>query len=56
MHLFVKRVYPDEKYVEAILNGARDFEEKICEIITLYETKSAKLIKTERVEHKEMIL
>lgn len=56
MHLFVKRVTPDERYQNAIREAAKNAEEKIGEIIADYESKAGSLIKTERIQQEEMTL
>jgi len=48
--LFVMRVYVLDDYQDAIIESARIFEEKVAEVISIYEKNSKKLIKTERQE------
>ena len=50
MPMFIKRVLPDQKYQDAITEAAIKTEQSINEVIEKYREKSAKLIKTERVE------
>jgi predicted phage-related endonuclease len=48
MHLFVKRVLPDEKIQAAIIEAATTFHQKLERTIADYKTKTASLILTER--------
>lgn len=48
--LFVKRVYPDLEYQEAIKDSIVKFEEKVQDVVELYKQNIKGLVKTERRE------
>jgi len=48
MPLYVKRVYPDPVFHNAILDAAEEFQSKAREIIESYNIKSAQYLMTER--------
>lgn len=54
MPLYVKRVHPDEGWQTAITNTLAHFEQKAAETITAYETATAHLHPTERIDHDEL--
>ena len=56
MPMWVKRVYPDQRWFDAIVTAVMQFEETAAEMITAYETATADLPKTERVIEMEMVL
>lgn len=52
MHLWVKRVYPDDRWFEAILAAVRAFEDNAAEMMRLYAERVEGFPMTERViEH-----
>jgi len=48
MPMYVKRVYPDQRWFEAIVNAVRAFEENAREMIAIYQDSVAGLQPTER--------
>lgn len=48
--LFVKRVYPDERWFDAIKAACIEFEQKADAMVTDYEQRSARMPKTERLD------
>jgi hypothetical protein len=48
MHMFVKRIYPDPRWFEAIINAVRAFENNAREMIAIYQDAVAGLQPTER--------
>ena len=53
MPLYVKRVLPDPKWQEAIIEAVKSFEEAATEMIRAYTTATAVLPLTERINHYE---
>ena len=49
MHMFVKRVYPDQRWFDAIVRAVRAFEDNCAEIVRLYDEAVVGLHMTERV-------
>jgi hypothetical protein len=49
MPLFVKRVYPQQKWFDAIIQAVTEFEENVAVMIRTYERLSAELHQTERL-------
>lgn len=49
--LFVKRVYPDPEWFEAIRAACVAFELRAAEMIADYERRSARMPKTERIDY-----
>jgi hypothetical protein len=56
MSLWVKRVYPDDRWFEAIVNAVRIFEDTAAEMVAEYAALTAHLPMTERIVELEMIL
>ncbi len=57
--MFVKRVYPDERYQEAIISAACEFEDRLTAAHMRYNgwcSRQAPLIETERTIEEEMTL
>ena len=54
MHLFVKRVYPDQKWSEVIEEAVEQGEQRICEIVEEYNTKAAGMPLANYVEEYDM--
>jgi len=50
MRLFVKRVYPDPKWQEAIISAVTTFEENAAQMIATYETNTKDAPETERID------
>lgn len=48
MHMYVKRIYPDPRWFEAIINATRAFEENAREMIAIYQDSVIGLRPTER--------
>lgn len=53
MPLYVKRVLPDPKWHEAIIEAVKAFEESAAFMIGAYEVETANMPATERIEHFE---
>lgn len=53
MRLFVKRVYPDPKWQEAIISAVTAFEENAAQMIANYETNTKDAPDTERIDFDE---
>lgn len=58
MHLYVKRVYPDPRWHEAIISAAEQFEATAAETTARYEAATTGLTLTPRIEYfaEEMVL
>ena len=56
MPMYVKRVYPDQRWHDAILAAVSAFEETAAEMVARYEAATVDLPKTERVVEMDMIL
>ncbi|MCA1009076.1 YqaJ viral recombinase family protein [Rhodococcus hoagii] len=56
MPLWVKRVFPDERWFSAITAAVRAFEENAAEMIRLYEESVAGFPATERTIELEMVI
>ena len=56
MPLWVKRVFPDQRWFDAILAAVDAFEENAAEMIRLYDERTVGLPMTERTVEMEMIL
>ncbi|RDI13489.1 YqaJ-like recombinase protein [Rhodococcus sp. AG1013] len=56
MHLWVKRVYPDQRWFDAITAAVHAFEENAAEMIRLYEESVVGLPLTERIIEMEMVV
>ena len=56
MPLFVKRVYPQRDWFEAIRDATQTLEERVSEIILLYNTAVVGLHMTERIVETEIVL
>lgn len=56
MPMWRKRIYPDQRWFDAIVTAVMQFEETAAEMIAAYETATADLPKTERVIEMEMVL
>jgi hypothetical protein len=55
--LFVKRVYPDPEWFEAIRLACIRFEQRAAEMVADYEKRTARMPKTERIDYgMEMVL
>ncbi len=52
--MFIKRVYPEPKYQDAITEAARGFEMRLQDAVKRFETASAAMIQTERKEYEEI--
>ena len=52
--LFVKRVYPDPEWHEAIRAACIAFEQRAAEMVADYERRSARMPKTERIDYDEI--
>lgn len=50
MPLYVKRVYPDQRWFDAITEAVAQFETTAAEMLAAYATETAGLHKTERVD------
>lgn len=55
MPMFIKRVYPDSKWFEAIIAAAKTFEANVAEQIAIYVDNARGLIPTERLEEGQEI-
>jgi hypothetical protein len=53
MPLFVKRVWPDERWQKAIIEAVSQFEEAAAMMIRAYDVVTAHLPATERIDHYE---
>ena len=53
MPLYTKRVLPDEKWKQAIIDAVRAFEESALQMITTYEAATEGRPTTERIDHFE---
>jgi len=51
MPLYVRRVYPDSIWQDAIIAAATRFEENVAQIVADYEAATSELPKTERIDH-----
>lgn len=56
MPLFVKRVFPDTRWFDAITAAAEQFEEAVAQMVATYNTAIEELPATERVVEMEMSL
>ena len=56
MPLYVKRVLPDPKWHEAIIEAVKAFEESAAFMIGAYEVETANMPATERINHYEEII
>lgn len=56
MPLFVKRVFPDPEWFDAIVAAVAAFEENAAQMVDLYLDATANLPATERIVEMEMIL
>ena len=56
MHLYVKRVYPDQRWFDAIVKAVRAFEANAAEMVRLYEESVVGLPMTERVTELEIAI
>lgn len=56
MHMYVKRIYPDPRWFEAIINAVRSFENNAREMIALYQDAVIGLQPTERRLELEMVI
>ena len=54
MRLFVKRVYPDPRWHEAIIQAATTFEAAVETMIATYETNTIDAPETERIDFDEL--
>jgi hypothetical protein len=52
--MYVKRVYPEAKYQDAIVDAARGFEMRLQAAVADFKLKSATMTPTERVEIEEI--
>ena len=50
MPLYVKRVYPDPAWLDAIENACRQFEQTVNQMLDTYDTLAADMPETERLE------
>ena len=55
MPLFVKRVYPQQKWFDAIVEAAEKLEENIIEMLRVYDDSIIGLHPTERITHDILI-
>lgn len=56
MPMYLKRVYPQQKWFDAITDAATVFEENVAEMIRLYSDATAGLHPTERSFEQEMVI
>jgi hypothetical protein len=56
MPMWVKRVYPQQNWAEAIVEAVTVFEENVAEMIRTYQALTAGLHPTERTVEQEMIV
>lgn len=56
MPLWVKRVFPDQRWFDAILAAVDAFEENAAEMIRLYDERTVGLPMTERTVEMEMVI
>lgn len=56
MPLWVKRVFPDRRWFDAILAAVAAFEENAAEMIRLYDERTVGLPMTERTVEMEMVI
>jgi len=56
MHLYRKRVLPDERWFDTIVAAVEQFEKNAADMVAAYETATVDLPATERVVEMEMIL
>lgn len=56
MPLWVKRVFPDQRWFDAILAAVDAFEENAAEMIRLYDERTVGLPMTERAVEMEMVI
>ena len=56
MNLWVKRVYPDQRWFDAIIAAVQAFEENAAEMIRLYSAGVEGFPMTERVIEQEMVI
>lgn len=56
MPLFVKRVYPQEKWFNAIITAVEQLEENIAEMLRIYEESTAGLPMTDRRAEQEIVI
>lgn len=56
MPLWVKRVFPDQRWFDAILAAVDAFEENAAEMIRLYDERTVGLPMTERTIEMEMVI
>lgn len=56
MPMYVKRVYPQEKWFDAITEAVTAFEENVAEMIRTYEESIAGLHPTERTLEQEIVI
>ena len=56
MHLWVKRVYPDQRWFDAILAAVEAFEQNAAEMIRRYEESVVGFPLTERTIELEMVI
>jgi hypothetical protein len=56
MPLYVKRVLPDERWFEAIVNAVRIFEEAAAQMVAYFWRATQGLPMTERVIEQEMVI
>ena len=56
MHLYVTRVYPDQRWFDAIVKAVRAFEANAAEMVRLYEESVVGLPMTERVTELEIAI
>lgn len=56
MPMYVKRVYPDQRWFEAIINAVRAFEDNAREMIAIYQDAVAGLQPTERTFDQDILV